>query len=235
MIGNSTNTREVILGNITWWTGDHDALKRAVCSKEEIDFQVQQAVHDYPRHSLPCDQLSSNDWEFLEGVLEFLASFRNETLLLVGYRKQGSLHYVYPSMGVIRNHLLFFLSPFSDPTSHFHHYFNLAWNKLDKYSPLSNLSPMLCASIVLNPIMDTFFESSEHGWGNRRDWVTAATVLVRQHLQEKYRALALQPATIPLPLPQKSNLSSSRSSFQSSGLWHLVLLILMSCSDTFAG
>ena len=214
MFGNSTHARELILGNVTRWTGDHDALKRAVCFKEAIDFQVQRAIHDNPQISLIHDQLSSNDWEFLKGVLEFLAPFRDETLLLEGNRKQGALHDVYPSLEAIRNHILSFLSRFSDPASHFHQSLTLAWNKLDKYYSLSNLSPIFCASIVLNPNMDGFFESSEHGWGDRSEWVTAAMLLVRQLWLQNYKSLALQPPTTPFPSPQKSNLSTTGRSFK---------------------
>ena len=49
MFGGSTNARELILDNVTHWTGDHDSLKRAVCFKEAIDFQVQRIIHDDPQ------------------------------------------------------------------------------------------------------------------------------------------------------------------------------------------
>ena len=52
MFGASTNTRELILGNVTCWTGDHEALKRAVCFKEAIDTHVQCIIHDKPQISL---------------------------------------------------------------------------------------------------------------------------------------------------------------------------------------
>jgi len=180
MFGNSTNARELILGNVRRWTGDHDALKRAVCFKEAIDFQVQRAIHDDTWVSLVHDKLSSLDWEFLEDILEFLAPFREEILLLEGNRKQVALHDVYPSLEVIRNPLLSFLSRISDPASHFHQSLTLAWNKLDKYYSLRSLSPVICASIVLNPNVDSFFESTEHGWGDQPCWTIEAMLLVGQ-------------------------------------------------------
>jgi hypothetical protein len=214
IFGSSTTARELILGNVTRWTGDHDALKRAVLFKEAIDFHIQRIIHDEPSTSLINDQLSSQDWLFLEHVLEFLTPFRDETLLLEGNRKQGALHDVYPSLEVIRNHILLFLSRFPDSDSHFHQSLELALDKLNKYYSLSTLSPIICASIVLNPNMDGFFESQEYGWGNRSDWVEEAMRLVRQLWQQNYMPLQLQPPTVPFPSPQKSSSTSSGRSFK---------------------
>ena len=160
------------------------------------------------------DQLGAQDWIFLENVLEFLAPFRDETLLLEGNQKQGALHNIYPSLEVIRNHIQFFLSRFSDTSLHFHQSLNLVWNKLNKYYSKSNLSPVICASIILNPNMDGFFESSEHGWGSRSEWVEEAMHLVRQLWQQNYKPLQLQPPTIPFPSPQRSSSVSAGRNFK---------------------
>ena len=214
MVGSSTTARELILGNVTRWTGDHDALKRAICFKDAIDFHILRLIHDDSHHSLIDDQLSLEDWVFLEQVLEFLSPFRDETLLLEGNRSQGALHDVYPSLEVIRNHILLFLSRFPHSSSHFHQSLQLAWNKLNKYYSLSTLSPIICASIILNPNMDGFFESSEHGWGSRNDWVDEAMRLVRELWHQNYKPLHVQLPIIPFPSPQKSSSTTIGRSFK---------------------
>lgn len=109
---------------------------------------------------------------------------------------------------------MLFKSRFPDSSSHFRQSLDLAWNKLNKYYSLSNLSPIISASIVLNPNMDGFFESLDYGWGNRSDWVEEATRLVRQLWKQNYQPLQLEPPIVPFPSPQKTSSTSSGRSFK---------------------
>jgi hypothetical protein len=55
----------------------------------------------------------------------------------------------------------------------------LAVQKLEKYYSIEQLSPIICASILLHPDMDNFFEDSESGWGDCPEWAFKAKELLK--------------------------------------------------------
>lgn len=89
ILGNATQARTLILGNVTLWTGDYNGLERALKLRHAIDFHVHQIIREAPIGkpiAIEKDQLNSIDWVTLQQVFDFLKPFRDETLILEGHR-----------------------------------------------------------------------------------------------------------------------------------------------------
>lgn len=91
--------------------------------------------------------------------------------------------------------------------------FQLAGEKMQKYYFIDQLSPIICASILLHPNMDNFFEDVELRWGLRPEWKVRVKELVTQLWQSSYSTLALHNISIASTLLAKENLNQHNSSF----------------------
>lgn len=206
ILGTSTQAEALILGNVTRWTGDYDGLERALKLRHAIDFHVHQLLRNTAGAKLVIekDQLSPNDWVVLEETFVLLKPFRDETLSLEGHRTQGSLYDIYPSFELLRRHILETKQHSQSPviiTS-----LELAYQKLEKYYSIDQLSPIICASIVLHPDMDNFFDDIESGWGDRPEWGIKARALVKSLWESSYKPIQLHSTSTVTPQSPKRTL-----------------------------
>lgn len=148
----------MILGNVIHWTGDFDTVTQAFLFWHAIDFHTHQIIHDDPKSILAKDELSYTDWHFLEQIHKFLGPFQKETLALEGYRTQGSLFDVCPSIETLYQHSLHTQTGLVRQSQHLNYSFQLDRQKIHKYYSFEELSPIICGSIVLQPKMDKYFE-----------------------------------------------------------------------------
>ncbi|KAH8151914.1 uncharacterized protein LAJ45_03907 [Morchella importuna] len=204
MAGSGKQARQLILGNVTRWTGDYDALSRALEFRQAIDLHFQMLIMDDPKITISNDRITSDDWSVLQTISGILEPFREETLALEGNKAQGSLYEVYPSLQALTNHLAQTKSNLALQHSPLQRSLYLAIEKFNKYYSLETLSPILCAAIILNPNMDNFF-ASESGWGGRPDWVSHAKYLVRQLWITNYKSLSLHQQKISTPDSPRRN------------------------------
>lgn len=189
ILGASTPARSLILGNVTRWTGDYDGLERALKLRHALDFHIHQVIRETPigKSTIEKDQLTSINWLTLQQTYDFLKPFRDETHVLEGHRTQGSLHEIYPSLESLRRHIVY--SQNHSQSEVLSGPLKLAAQKLEKYDSIDELSPIICASIVLHPDMDNFFEDTESGWGERSSWGFKAKDLVKTLWETSYKRL----------------------------------------------
>ena len=76
-----------IAANSTRWNGDFRAIKRALVLRVSIETYAAR----YSRTTLANDQLSPEDWQELEDMLQVLEPFERMTLALEGHRGNGAL------------------------------------------------------------------------------------------------------------------------------------------------
>lgn len=165
MLGKTTNAR-MILGNVTRWTGDFDGLERALLFRHAIDFHIHHIIRQDPKCAIKKDELTLDDWHILELVFNFLKPFKEETLALEGHQAQGALFNIYPSLESLYKHLVNMQFAVIGQSQHLDHLFQLAKEKMIKYYSIDQLLSIICASIILHPNMDNFFENKELGWGS---------------------------------------------------------------------
>lgn len=209
ILGNSTQARSLILGNVTRWTGDYDGLERALKLRHALDFHIHQIINQSPtsKSAIEKDQLSPTDWLVLQDIFDFLKPFHNETLALEGNRSQGSLYDIYPSLEFLRRHISSTQQTASSDVLRYS--LDLAAQKLEKYYSLTELSPIICASVVLHPDMDNFFDDIESGWGTRPEWGIKAKELVKLLWESSYKRIELHRASITTPQSPKRTLDPS--------------------------
>lgn len=142
---NLTNATVPIVGCITRWGGDYDALKRAFLLRDPIEEFVASAIRNdagevdlrNPR-ALCLDELSRDDWEELRCILNILEPFKAWSLRLQGKCKNGALFDIFPAMDELLSHLEEAKVLYGNPNMHGDHLrgsINCAWAKLDKYFP----------------------------------------------------------------------------------------------------
>ena len=141
-VHNLTNATTPIVGCITRWGGDYDALKRAFLLRDPIEEFVASAIRNNAGevdmknpHALCYDELSHDDWEELRSILHILEPFKAWSLRLQGKCKNGSLYELFPAMDELLSHLEEAKSLYADPALHGEHLrgsINSAWAKLDK-------------------------------------------------------------------------------------------------------
>ena len=215
-----TNARKLTIGSPTRWNGDFLAIERALLMRRAIDIYIAETLTQDPRISIHRDQLTSEDWIHLTNIAHFLEPFTEKTLKLQGHRPHGALYDVYPSLERLRKHIALALEFYSasplmvTPLT-------LANEKLNKYYSKNTLSPILCASLVLNPDMALFFQV-EWDEDGRQDWTQKAHQLVRNLWEKNYKvnlspALAFSPfssqasaSTTPAASPFPASTSTSR-------------------------
>jgi len=217
ILSKTTQARELILGNVTRWTGDYDGLERALQFRYAISFHVENLIRLDHNSTLVKDLLTPTDWFHLQLIFDFLKPFRDETLRLEGHRTQGSLFDIYPSLELLWRHLIATQSSLKGQLPFLDISFQLAVDKMSKYYSLSSLSPIICASVILNPNMDNFFEDQDNGWGLRPEWGMKAKRLVQELWESSYKHLSLHTASIPSPSSPKrtqdpESISNSTSS-----------------------
>jgi hypothetical protein len=189
-----------LVGNVTCWHGDVDALERAFVVRETIEGFVclaiaaeqqprslqnapVQARHGHDKSDPECiqlDQHSLNDWDDLKIMYEILGSFKYWTLQLEGsstaaHRPNGYIPDVLPDMDELLQHL-------EDCRIRYQHGSNASQNivisissarqVLDKYYSLRDLAPVMCAAVALHPEMK--YQYFEDQWNEQPAWNTAA-------------------------------------------------------------
>lgn len=209
LLGKITNARRMILGNVTRWTGDFDGLERALLFRHTIDSHIQHLILQDPKCSISKDILTSDDWHILEVIFNFLKPFQQETLALEGHQAQGALFNIYPSLELLHKHVLKTQFAVIGQSRHLDHSFQLAREKITKYYSLSQLSPIICASIVLHPNMDNFFDDKELGWGSTPEWGIQARELVQRLWELSYKNLILHNIPVATTSSPKRNLNPS--------------------------
>jgi hypothetical protein len=137
-----------LIGCITRWGGDYDALKRAFLLRDPIEEFVASAIRnetgerDSRNMQAVClDQLTGDDWDELRSILEILEPFKAWSLRLQGNCKNGSLYEIFPAMDELLSHLEAAKDLYANPSQHGDHLrgsINSAWAKLDKYITLVN-------------------------------------------------------------------------------------------------
>lgn len=99
----------------------------------------------------------------MEQIYKFPHQPQKETLALEGYGTPGSLFDIYLSMETLYQHLLRTQIQLVEQSQHLNHSFQLAQEKINKYYFFKELSPMICASLVLQLNMDNFTDDCELG------------------------------------------------------------------------
>ena len=185
----ATDPTVPIVGNITRWGGDFNALKRAFLLREPIEEFVAAEIRTVSAGARKCgkdryrgdendielDELSIEDWDELRSIMDILEPFKKWSLKLQGKCRNGALHDILPAMDELLAHLEDAKLRYSDASIHTQHLqtsINIAWNVLNKYDGLVDLTPVHYAAIALHPEMK--FEYFEEEWGDRPDWIRTA-------------------------------------------------------------
>jgi len=209
-----------LVGNVTRWHGDVDALERAFVLREPIQEFVCLAIaadqqHRGPRNApvqasdgydksdpehIQLDQLSLDDWDDLKIIYEILGPFKYWTLQLEGsstaaHRPNAYIADVLPAMDELLQHL-------EDCRIRYHHGSNAsqnivisisnAWQVLDKYYSLADLAPVMCAAVALHPEIKYQYFADE--WNEQPAWITAAHHKIQTLWHKTYQS-ASPPST----------------------------------------
>lgn len=161
------------------------------------------------KSTIEKDQLTSIDWLTLQQIYDFLKPFRDEILVLEGHWTQGSLHEIYTLLESLRRHIVY--SQNHSQSEVLSGTLKLAAQKLEKYYSIDELSPIICASIVLHPDMDNFFEDTESVWGERPSWGFKAKDLVKTLWETSYKRLQLH--SVPTITPESPKRTQDPNSF----------------------
>jgi hypothetical protein len=93
------------VGNITRWSSDYEAIKRALRLREAIDEFVHNAIRRNENgergqgaDALQNDELHPEDWDLLRCVMELLGPFKEFTLKLQGRYSNGCIADILPAM-----------------------------------------------------------------------------------------------------------------------------------------
>src|ERR1700754_4322361 len=128
------------------------------------------------------------DWEELRELLLTLQLFKQVCLEFEKANINGSLFNILPSMDSLLENLETAKEKYTEElhSSHFCTCINLAWEKLDKYYTLTELSPIYIAAVVLNPCLKwNYFESA---WNSKPEWIRTAKQQFRNLWLLQYQA-----------------------------------------------
>ena len=94
-----------IVGSITSWGGDYDSLKRAFLLKEPIQELVAAAIrneqgarNELDLDSAKLDELSLDEWDELQAIMEIQEPFKAWSLKLQGKCINGAIYEIFPAM-----------------------------------------------------------------------------------------------------------------------------------------
>ena len=126
-------------------------LERALSLKDCIDDFVEKRMGEEQRsphlkrkaHNIEKDRLYTHDWEELRQLTAILQPFKQFCLEVEKADLNGSLFNILPSMDCLLDNLETAKQKYKEESfsSHFCTCINLAWEKLDKYYSLTELSP----------------------------------------------------------------------------------------------
>ena len=111
---------------------------------------------------------------------DILEPFRKWSLILQGKQKNGCLFDIFPAIDKLLLHLKNSIAWFTDtPYQHLRISIRNAWNILNKYYTLANLSPAYFTLIALHPEMKMDYFLSE--WSSWPDWIQMAQKSVENY------------------------------------------------------
>jgi len=133
-----------LVGSITRWGGDYDSLKRAFLLKEPIQEFVAAAVrnergarNELNMDSAKLDELSLDEWDELQAIMEILEPFKAWTLKLQGKCTNGAIYDIFPAMDDLLSSLENAKSQYSLSvemhSEHLQTSIDIAWVVLNKY------------------------------------------------------------------------------------------------------
>ena len=133
-----------LVGSITCWGGDYDSLKRAFLLKEPIQEFVAAAVrnergarNELNMDSAKLDELSLDEWDELQAIMEILEPFKAWTLKLQGKCTNGAIYDIFPAMDDLLSSLENAKSQYSLSvemhSEHLQTSIDIAWVVLNKY------------------------------------------------------------------------------------------------------
>jgi len=131
-----------IVGSITRWGGDYDSLKRAFLLKEPLQEFVAAAIRnergirsEYNLESARLDELTLDDWDELQAIMEILEPFKAWSLRLQGKCSNGSLYDIFLAMDDLLSSLENARIQYSLDTHspHLRTSIDTAWVLLNKY------------------------------------------------------------------------------------------------------
>ena len=142
-VSNLTDASVPIVGCITRWGGDYDALTTAFLLRDPIEEFVASAIRNdcghrdtHNLHALHHDELSREDWDELRSILNISEPFKAWSLRIQGKCQNGSLYEIFPAMDELLSHLEAAKDLYANLVKHGEHLrgsINNAWVKLYKY------------------------------------------------------------------------------------------------------
>ena len=133
-----------IVGSITRWGGDYDSLKRAFLLKEPIQEFVAAAVRNERgarnEHNIDLaklDELSLDEWDELQAIMEILEPFKAWSLKLQGKNMNGAIYDIFPAMddllSSLENAKGHYSTGIESHSQHLQTSIDIAWVLLNKY------------------------------------------------------------------------------------------------------
>ena len=172
-----------IIANQTRWNSDFKAIKRAL--QLHGGFEIFCARH--VRDGLENDQLDLEDWKALQEMINVLEPFHSCTLLLEGFRGNGALYDMLPTMDTLLEHLetakTMCLNSDPDDTSPFFLSIVAAWGKINKYYSMTASNAVLYAAVALHSGIK--FDYFDINWAEHADWIKEARKKVEELWQTK--------------------------------------------------
>lgn len=182
--------RRPVRDNKTRWNSWSKAIR--VATTNPIHDAIIEYFENYADKDCKLDQLSTDDWELLRQIQQFLECIEHTTKALES--NQSTIDRVLPAMD-------FVLKQFEDGKCEFADHptlskmFNSGWSKLEKYYQLSEDTPVYVAALILHP---------RYKWQYLdRNWKKAWTQSARRNvitLWETYK---------PRPIPDVSTPSTT--------------------------
>lgn len=106
LLAKITNAGKIILGNVTWWTGDFNRLEQALFFCHAIDSHIHHLIIQDPKWSIRKDMLTSDNWHRSQVIFIFLKQVQQETLALEGHQAYSTLFNIYPLLELLYKHFL---------------------------------------------------------------------------------------------------------------------------------
>lgn len=95
-----------ITANVTRWNSDFRAIKRAIQLQGSLDIYILTVCQRTTNSaSIALEVITSNDWKLLKDIVQILELFHQLTLDLQGYRENGSLYNIFPTIDSLLSHL----------------------------------------------------------------------------------------------------------------------------------
>jgi hypothetical protein len=131
----------LILGNDTRWNGDYEAIVRALRLREPLEDFIAHAIRlerlpEASTASLRHDELTPDDWQELQFMVESLAPLKTWTLKLEKRGTPCQLSEVLPAFDELLSHFeerRNFHTHSENPSRHLVTSLNAAWTVLNKY------------------------------------------------------------------------------------------------------